>query len=218
VQPNVVLSGEGAGWLRRIDTGSEEGLIRVNVADAGEVALVHDHLLDGLPASAQDPPKPFYGEIVIQRLGSDGGGVPCPLLRVEQQQRSQPANVAVDELLTTTQLSAEDGVLCLVWLQGMTMNHERSGHAWLYHQARRIELQNRMLGPAGNASDRRTCQITYEPSPGNTSQHVVMTYGDASDPTAYEGRPDTADYRFDFGQFGHRCRHSVTVIVPFIVG
>src|SRR5215203_7395593 len=99
----MILGGEPVSWLRRIDPGREQRFVRIDVADTGQMPLVHDDLLDRLAASSKGLPKLLGRKIVSQRLGSNGGSVLGPLFGPEQQQGSQPAHIPIDQLFSSIQ-------------------------------------------------------------------------------------------------------------------
>src|SRR3954451_23073567 len=48
VKPAVIVRGQAAGRLRRIDAGREQRLVGVDISYAGQVMLIHDDLFDRL--------------------------------------------------------------------------------------------------------------------------------------------------------------------------
>ncbi len=115
---------EERGGLGRIDPRREEGLVRVDVADADDLPLVHQHLLDSLFRRRHDGGKARWSEPGAERFRAKCCIVGGPGLLVEQQNCAQTAHVAVDQLPAIVERGAEDGVLRFVGGKWLGMNDE----------------------------------------------------------------------------------------------
>src|SRR3989442_9149090 len=79
VQARELVEGQLVRGLRRIDPRLEQRFVRVDVADAGDAALVHDRLLDRRPRAFEPLGEHERRERLFERLGADAaGGVPPP--------------------------------------------------------------------------------------------------------------------------------------------
>src|SRR2546427_6236870 len=83
VQASELVEGQLVRGLRRIDPRLEQRFVRVDVADAGDAALVHDRLLDRRPRAFEPLGEHERRERLFERLGADAAGVvgPTPLPR-----------------------------------------------------------------------------------------------------------------------------------------
>ena len=85
------------------------------------------------------------------------------------------------------------------------MHQERAGHPWLDHESPVAEVEDGVLGAAGEAVDATTGELLQELRAGNAAEDVDVTELGRNDRS-----PDdvlqVADDRFDFGQFRHTER------------
>jgi hypothetical protein len=82
---------------------------------------------------------------------------------------------------------------------------ERAGHAWLHHQPAAAKVEYGMLGATGDAADRRAAEATQQPSPGGSTEDIIVTERDRAEGAPHEARTKIPDDRFDFGQLGHEA-------------
>ena len=121
--------------LGGIDSGRKEGFVRVDVADADDLPLVHQHLLDRLFRRRQDGGEAGRGESRIERFGAERRIVAGPALVIEQQNCAQATHVAVDQLASVVERGAEDGVAGLTGHQWPVGDGQRACHSRLDDQA-----------------------------------------------------------------------------------
>ena len=105
-----------------------QGLVRVDVADAGDRALVEEHSLERRAPLAQPAVQLVGGEIGVDRLRAEARH----LLRGQQrvlgadQQATEPPRVAIAQLATTVQ--EEHGVRVLLQPGHRVDQAELAGH------------------------------------------------------------------------------------------
>src|SRR3989441_2943037 len=74
VQASELVEGQFVRGLRRIDPRFEQRFVRVDIADAGDAALVHDRLLDRRPRALEPLGEHERRERLFERLGADAAG------------------------------------------------------------------------------------------------------------------------------------------------
>jgi hypothetical protein len=205
VKPAMVVRGQAARRLRRVDAGGEERLVRVDVADPRQQPLIHQHLLHRLARAPQRRPQPGGSELGRERLGADRGAVPRPARRVEQEQLADAAHVAVHQLAPVVERSPEHGIAALIGRERTIVHDEGARHAGLHDEPILAQIDHRVLRPPVDRADGRTAQPSDEAAPRHAPQDVVVAQGDSAEGTADEGGADVADHRFDFGKLGHRA-------------
>ena len=193
--------------LGGVDTRREERLVGVDVSDPGQVFLVHDHLLHRLSRTAERLPEPLGREAGLERLGPDAGRVRLPPADVEEQQGAEPPHVAIYQLAAVVERRSKHRIPALVAGERPVVDHQRSGHARLHHQASLAEIEHRMLGAAEHVAHGRALQAPQEAAAGDAAQDVVVTQGDPVEAAAEQGGTNVADDGFDFGELGHCARN-----------
>jgi hypothetical protein len=121
------------------------------------------------------------------------------MLLIEQQNGAESPHVGVDQLTPALELGAKHGIPGFVGVEWAAVHHERAGHAGLDDQARRVELEHRMLGPAVYLPDGLPRQAAEELSPSNPAQNVIMIESDSADAAAEEAGAEIPYDGFDFG-------------------
>ena len=97
---------------QRVDSRPEQRLVRVDVADAGDPALVEDERLDRRRAPARDRPQVIRGELGRQRLDPEAGVqilVPC-VGAVDDVAGTEPPWVDVDQPMAVVELDPDPRV------------------------------------------------------------------------------------------------------------
>src|SRR6266516_312573 len=135
VQAGELVEGQLVRGLRRIDPRLEQRFVRVDIADAGDAALVHDRLLDRRPRAFEALGEHERRERIFERFGADAAGIVAPAAFVEQPQRAEAAHVAVDQEAAVVDGAGEHRVLGLVAGEGAVVHHQRACHPGLHDQA-----------------------------------------------------------------------------------
>ena len=70
-QLRIAREADAAGGARRMDAGAKQRLVRVDVADAADEVIVHQHDLDRRLATARALEQPVRGELALERLRAE---------------------------------------------------------------------------------------------------------------------------------------------------
>ncbi len=118
----------------RVELRAPEGFVRVDVADASEVSLIHDDLLHGLSRSREQPGELLGGKRGVKRLGAERRGVRMKPLGRHEGNGAESADVAVVECAAVVEVEVERGVLPLAGGEIAGVDEERPGEAGLHDE------------------------------------------------------------------------------------
>ena len=189
----------------RVDAAAVQDLARVQVADAGDQLLVEHGDLD-LATGAGEPVDPLIrGD--VQGIGAElVGQGRVHLAGSVQPDGAEPAAVPEKQFGPVIERPADPQVRLV-----RRIGHEHQpGHAGLDDEPGvGRQRQDDPLGPPPDTDDRLAGGERLQLRP--VGRHLNRLAGalariDAGDRAAFEVRPDAADHRFDFRQFGHGRR------------
>ncbi len=203
MQARAVPGGDGARRAPWIDAGPVEGFAGVDVAHAGQTALVKQPVPNRRPRGTEAGGENFGRELGAQGFGSQAATPIPPGRRVEEPQPAETTGVVVDQLPTRLEVEP-DG----------RMRHARAAlaggqwvqaarHAEVHHEVGRpVQHEHHVLAPSGHVGDRVALQVTGETC-GGGFQHVVVLDAGALHPCARHHRTQAPDDGFGFGKLWH---------------
>lgn len=132
-EPADVRSGEAVGACERVDPGVVEGLVGVDVADAGEKGLVEQSGFDGPCGAGQGWGEAFA--VDVERVGAEPGPAPFEVGRVGQCPEAAEASwVAEGESGAVVEPPEDVEVVGLTEPSAAWSDEELSGHAEVNEQ------------------------------------------------------------------------------------
>ena len=196
----------------RVDPGSMQSLVGVDVPDSGQHRLVKQGDFDGSPGSKQPLVKHTARD--IRGFGAQSGEktvVKVPLVP-SQVNTAEPSRIDEGDPNGVSFVGNEVPDHMPVGWDGSDPSDGKiqpAGHAEANHQAASpFESEEELLAPPIDRLDppSRTERLWFQPTPASTIQitdHVTPGDGDPIDPPpGHCGCEDLTD-RFDFGEFRH---------------
>ncbi len=186
--------------------GGEAGLVGVDVADAGDAALVEDDRLDGRLASRDGLGEHVDAEALAQRLRPQPGRRGLGEV-VDQPEAAELAYVGEAQLGAVVQ--RQDGAQEAVRLGAGRPVQQRAGHAQVHDDQRAgIETQRQVLAAALDGLDARADHALAKRRLVDALEHGNGLTGiggdcEAGDAPANDTRLEVAPYRLDFGELRH---------------
>lgn len=202
VECGALFGAEGAGGDFGVEAGEEQGFIGVDVADAGDAALVEQGGFEGDGAPAQGVPEGCGVEGVAERFGAElGEGVGHGVYDVDG---AEFADINEAELVSIVEL--EDGAgERLLGMVGRA-EVEAAGHAEVDDAAASVvELQAEVLAAPLDGLEGASAQLGADVGGGSPAQQAFRAgrEGEVGDAAPADQRFELAADSFDFGEFGH---------------
>jgi hypothetical protein len=186
-----------------VDPCPEQRLVRVDVADARDPALVKDERLDRCRAPTRDRPQVIGGELrghwldpeaSVQVLVPGGGAV-------DHVAGTEPPRVDVDEPMAVVELDPDPRVDRL----DVGVEQERAGHPQVRQQKRLVlELPDEVLAAAPDVRDPLPTQLIGDLGRRDRAGPAGVEDLDPLKRAPLQMGRELAADRLDFGQFGHR--------------
>lgn len=187
---------ERVGGSERMNGGVEEGLIDVNVAQAGDQPLVEQGVLDRSGGAGKAAGE--VGGADAQRLGAEI--FIRQAIGPQPEDPSKPPRIAESHFLPT---EGEDQVGMRAGGSVGRGDAQPAGHAKMdVETVGVIELNDDLLSPPGDARNDTARQQAGEIGPRGMND-VGAVKIDAVDPPAQHGRADGLHGGFNFGKLGH---------------
>ena len=211
-----LLAVEGASRLQRVDSGAKEGLVGIDVADAGDDLLIEQRRFDRPAGGGQGG-----SQVVVadgQRIGPEPGPVDGlqRSARIEGGQPAESTRIAEDQAVARRVCGeAPDDVEVIFagWLAACGKEDELAAHAQLHEQRRGIPVgdDGELLAMAAQFADAAAFQQRAAHAHGRGSGNAQMLKADHVVPrdvhsrhgAAKETGGECAEEMFDFGKFGH---------------
>jgi hypothetical protein len=192
--------GETRGERGGVDAGGEEGFVAIDVAHAGEAALVEEEGFDGLAARGQELAESGAGD--FERLGAEFGqgrrGVSFEL--VEEPPAAEFADVAEADEAAAGETEVD---MVMFAALGGGIDGKTAGHAEVDEDGEAAgEVEADEFSATRDAADGAAGEgLEGDGLAAEAARGVEVEAEDAAADEA--GAAQLADYRFDFGEFGH---------------
>ena len=186
---------------------AKEGLVDVDVAQAGQEALVEQERLEGPAAGLQGAPEPLGAEALAQGLGAEPRQDRIAV--VHGQEAAELAHVDEDEGPAALQL--EPHALVGAGLRAHVDHVQTTGHAQVHDQVPRgsapaLEVEDDVLGPTPYASDAPAAHALLELRGRHAPHRARPADLGAAHELALDPGADQARDGLDLRQLGHGGR------------
>jgi hypothetical protein len=195
-------AGQGPGRPQGMNTGPEQSLIGVDVADAGDPPLVEDERLHGCAAAARHGPQVIERELGGERLDAD------PLTEIavassgpgQQMAGPEPTRIHVHEAPTAGQLESDPRVGRVA----RRVDQERARHPQVAEEVQiAVQLPHQILSSSTQALDAPAGERVGDELRGlGPGPSRVEDLDPREDLPLQVGR-QLASNRLDFRQLGH---------------
>jgi hypothetical protein len=107
IEASEFRQGKAIGLTGGVDPSTKERFIGINISHPRDSSLVHQRFLGGLTCSTQPLHETIDVEILGERFRTDASSIGVPPAGVQEFDRAQPPDVAVDETRGVAQASGE---------------------------------------------------------------------------------------------------------------
>ena len=198
------LGGQCVGGPFRMDAGGKQDFIRIDIADAGDHALVQQAFLDGLLPLSQARGQGFPGEGGIKGLRSQlfhpGIWICFPL--PQQPEAPKPAHVGETQLLAAGQMEHK---MRMLFFRDVCRRHQQTaGHPQMQDEpVAAFHAEDQEFPPAPGSGKNLAGKPPAECIGGRVRDHFRPVDRDPFNGEPPNLRLDHPLDRFDFRQFRH---------------
>ncbi len=199
----ALARGEALGGAQRMDAGSKQRLVGVDVADPGDLALIEQQGLDRRAAAAGQPVQVPAGEVRVERLNAEPGSQEVVQRGTPKSELAGAEATRVDEgdpMCAAVELEDDSRVR----RRAARVQQQRPGHAQMDEQEHLVlELPHEVLAapaeplhvPAGDRVDDALGRQREAPA--------RVSHLQGAQPAPLDVRREVAPDGLDLGQLGH---------------